>query len=239
MSIVCRELVKTYRGRRVVDNLSFSAERGEVVGLLGPNGAGKTTTFYSILGLVKPDSGDILLDGKEITSMPVFRRSRLGLGYLAQEPSIFRKLSVIDNVLLYLEAAGVPGSERRAQALGLLREFGVEARASVRGISLSGGERRRAEIARVLAAKPTFLLLDEPFTGVDPIAISEMQQIMRALADKGIGVIITDHNVRETLSITDRAYIVSEGAVVTSGTAETIPHDPLARKYYLGEHFRM
>lgn len=239
MSIVCQELVKSYRHRRVVDHLSFVAERGEVVGLLGPNGAGKTTTFYMILGLVKPESGRILLDDHDVTALPIFKRSRLGVGYLAQEPSIFRKMTVYDNVMLYLESTGEPAKQRPDRAMALLKEFGVAERAGVKGISLSGGERRRAEIARALAAHPGFLLLDEPFTGVDPIAINEIQEVIRGLAARGIGVVITDHNVRETLSITDRAYIISDGRVVTSGTAATIPHDSLARKYYLGEHFSM
>jgi lipopolysaccharide export system ATP-binding protein len=239
VSIVCQELVKSYRGRRVVNSLSFSAERGEVVGMLGPNGAGKTTTFYMILGLVRPESGKVLLDGYDITSQPIFRRSRLGIGYLPQEASIFRKLTVFQNVMLYLESRGVPASQRRDEAMRLLEDFGVADRANVRGSALSGGERRRVEIARALAAKPGFLLLDEPFTGVDPIAISEIQQMIRKLASRGIGVVISDHNVRETLSITDRSYIVAEGRVVCSGTEETILNDPLARKYYLGENFTL
>lgn len=239
MTIVCRELVKRYKQQNVVNNLSFEAERGEVVGLLGPNGAGKTTTFYMMLGLVKPDAGRILLDGADITNLPVFRRSRLGLGYLPQEPSIFRKLTVFENLVLYLQSRGLPRNEVHDRARHLLSEFGVEKRSGAKGISLSGGERRRVEIARALALDPAFVLLDEPFTGVDPIAISEIQEIIRGLAAKGIGVVISDHNVRETLRITDRAYIVSSGQVVTAGTEQTIPHDPLARKYYLGEHFQM
>ncbi|BCW99103.1 MAG: lipopolysaccharide export system ATP-binding protein LptB [Armatimonadota bacterium] len=239
MSIVCQELVKSYRGRRVVNSLSFSAERGEVVGMLGPNGAGKTTTFYMILGLVRPESGRVLLDGYDITSQPIFRRSRLGIGYLPQEASIFRKLTVFQNVMLYLESRGVPAGQRREEAMRLLEDFGVADRANVTGSALSGGERRRVEIARALAANPGFLLLDEPFTGVDPIAISEIQQMIRKLASRGIGVVISDHNVRETLSITDRSYIVAEGRVVCSGTEETILNDPLARKHYLGENFTL
>lgn len=239
MTIVCRELVKRYKQQNVVNNLSFEAERGEVVGLLGPNGAGKTTTFYMMLGLVKPDAGRILLDGADITNMPVFLRSRLGLGYLPQEPSIFRKLTVFENLVLYLQSRRLPRKEVHERARHLLSEFGVEKRSGAKGISLSGGERRRVEIARALALDPAFVLLDEPFTGVDPIAISEIQEIIRGLAAKGIGVVISDHNVRETLRITDRAYIVSSGQVVTAGTEQTIPHDPLARKYYLGEHFQM
>lgn len=239
MSIVCQELVKSYRGRRVVNSLSFSAERGEVVGMLGPNGAGKTTTFYMILGLVKPEAGQVLLDDHDITTIPIFRRSRLGIGYLPQEASIFRKMTVLENVMLYLEARGVSGRAGRQEAMKLLEDFGVAERTGVKGISLSGGERRRVEIARALAARPAFLLLDEPFTGVDPIAINDIQQVIRKLADRGIGIVISDHNVRETLKITDRSYIVAEGRVVCSGTEETILNDPLARKYYLGENFRI
>lgn len=239
MSIVCQELVKSYRGRKVVNSLSFSAERGEVVGMLGPNGAGKTTTFYMILGLVKPEAGQVLLDDHDITTIPIFRRSRLGIGYLPQEASIFRKMTVLENVMLYLEARGVSGRAGRQEAMKLLEDFGVAERAGVKGISLSGGERRRVEIARALAARPAFLLLDEPFTGVDPIAINDIQQVIRKLADRGIGIVISDHNVRETLKITDRSYIVAEGRVVCSGTEETILNDPLARKYYLGENFRI
>jgi len=209
------------------------------VGLLGPNGAGKTTTFYMILGLVKPDSGAVLLDDSDVTMLPVAKRSRLGIGYLAQEPSIFRKMTVLENIMVYLEAAGLPYDARKQRAGALLEEFGIAGRADSPSLSLSGGERRRAEIARALAVDPAFILLDEPFTGVDPIAINEIQEIIRKLAARGIGIIITDHNVRETLSITDRSYIVANGRVITSGTEETIPHDPLARKYYLGEHFEI
>ena len=209
------------------------------MGLLGPNGAGKTTTFYMILGLVKPDSGAVLLDDSDVTMLPVAKRSRLGIGYLAQEPSIFRKMTVLENIMVYLEAAGLPYDARKQRAGALLEEFGIAGRADSPSLSLSGGERRRAEIARALAVDPAFILLDEPFTGVDPIAINEIQEIIRKLAARGIGIIITDHNVRETLSITDRSYIVANGRVITSGTEETIPHDPLARKYYLGEHFEI
>lgn len=209
------------------------------MGLLGPNGAGKTTTFYMILGLVKPDSGAVLLDDSDVTMLPVAKRSRLGIGYLAQEPSIFRKMTVLENIMVYLEAAGLPYDARKQRAGALLEEFGIAGRADSPSLSLSGGERRRAEIARALAVNPAFILLDEPFTGVDPIAINEIQEIIRKLAARGIGIIITDHNVRETLSITDRSYIVANGRVITSGTEETIPHDPLARKYYLGEHFEI
>lgn len=237
MSLACQELVKSYRHRRVVDNLSFSAGRGEIVGILGPNGAGKTTTFYMILGLTRPDCGSILFDDHDVTSLPVSKRSRMGLGYLAQEPSVFRKLSVLDNVMLYLEASGYPVNSRRKRAMQLLKEFGLEDQADMQSISLSGGERRRVEIARALAANPAFILLDEPFTGIDPIAINDIKTIILDLAERGIGVIITDHNVREALSICNRAYIVAEGRIITSGDRDTIPSDPLARKFYLGEDY--
>ncbi len=239
MSIACQELVKSYRGRRVVDHLSFTAGKGEVVGLLGPNGAGKTTTFYMVLGLVKPEEGAVLIDGHDVTTYSVSRRGRLGVGYLAQEPSVFRKLTVRENMMVYIEAAGIPARQRDSRAKELLTEFGIAERESTLAISLSGGERRRLEIARSLAAGPSYILLDEPFTGVDPIAIGEIKGIIRRLAEREIGVVITDHNVRETLSITDRAYIVSEGRIITSGTADTIPHDPLARKHYLGKDFEV
>lgn len=239
MSIACQELVKSYRRRRVVDHLSFTAGKGEVVGLLGPNGAGKTTTFYMVLGLVKPEEGAVLIDDHDVTAYSVSRRGKLGVGYLAQEPSVFRKLTVRENMMVYLEAAGIPARQRECRASELLTEFGIAKRESTPAISLSGGERRRLEIARALAVNPSYILLDEPFTGVDPIAIGEIKGIIRRLAEREIGVVITDHNVRETLSITDRAYIVSEGRIITSGTADTIPHDPLARKHYLGKDFEV
>ncbi|MCC6484725.1 MAG: LPS export ABC transporter ATP-binding protein [Armatimonadetes bacterium] len=237
MSLACQELVKVYRGRRVVDNLSFTAARGETVGILGPNGAGKTTTFYMVLGLARPDSGVILFEDHDITHLSVARRSKMGIGYLAQEASIFRKLTVLQNVMLYLEAAEYPAAGRYKRAMQLLGEFGVDARAQEQSISLSGGERRRVEIARALAADPAFILLDEPFTGIDPIAINDIKSIIRSLAERNIGIIITDHNVRDTLSICDRAYIVAQGRIVTSGTSQTIPDDPLARQFYLGEDY--
>jgi lipopolysaccharide export system ATP-binding protein len=206
---------------------------------LGPNGAGKTTTFYMIVGLVKPNSGRVLLDGKDITTMPMYKRARLGIGYLPQEPSVFRKLSVSENILLVLEAMGLPRKERMSRLNQLLDELKLHNVKNHKAYMLSGGERRRTEIARALACSPKFLLLDEPFTGVDPIAIADIQDIIADLRKKGIGVIITDHNVRETLSITDRAYILSEGQIKTSGLSSDLPNDPIARKYYLGERFEI
>lgn len=239
MKLETRNLVKIYKGRRVVNGVSLGLNTGEIVGLLGPNGAGKTTTFYMMVGLVKPDEGHVLLDGKDITSKPMYMRARLGLGYLAQEASIFRKLTVAENLLLVQEMNGVSRKERLARTDALLNEFGLTRVRDSKGQVLSGGERRRVEIARSLATDPAFILLDEPFTGVDPIAIGEIQDIVRHLKDKGIGIVITDHNVRETLTITDRAYIISEGEIKTSGPSSELPEDPIARKYYLGDRFEM
>jgi lipopolysaccharide export system ATP-binding protein len=207
------------------------------VGLLGPNGAGKTTTFYMIVGLVRPNTGCVLLDGHDITEMPMYQRARHGIGYLAQEPSAFRKLTVEENVLLVLEMAGMPRKERVARTNQLLEELRITQVKDHRAYTLSGGERRRTEIARALAVSPKFILLDEPFTGVDPIAINDIQDIVAELKQKGIGIIITDHNVRETLAITDRAYILSEGEIKTSGLSADLPNDPIAREFYLGERF--
>lgn len=229
--------MKAYRGRNVVDGVSLSIEQGEIVGLLGPNGAGKTTTFYMIVGLIRPDSGMVYLDGRDITDMAMYVRARHGIGYLAQEPSVFRKLTVTENILLVLEMAGVPYKKRMARAEELLGELRIEHVKDHRGYMLSGGERRRTEIARALAVSPKFMLLDEPFTGVDPIAINDIQDIVADLKKKGIGVIITDHNVRETLAITDRAYILSEGQIKTSGLSADLPNDPIAREFYLGDRF--
>lgn len=239
MKIEARNLVKIYKGRRVVDNVSLSMETGEIVGLLGPNGAGKTTTFYMIVGLVKPDEGHVLLDGVDITNKPMFQRARLGLGYLAQEPSVFRRLTVAENILLVMEMNGVGRKERLERLNLLLAELSIEHVRNSKGIVLSGGERRRVEIARALATSPKFLLLDEPFTGVDPIAIGDIQDIVSHLKQKGIGIVITDHNVRETLAITDRAYIMSEGEIKTAGPSADLPNDPIARKFYLGDRFEM
>lgn len=240
MQIRTDNLAKVYRGRRVVDGVSLNVERGEIVGLLGPNGAGKTTTFYMIVGLVKPSGGRVYLDDRDITRMPMYGRARLGIGYLAQEPSVFRKLTVAQNILLVLEMAGVGRKERLIKTDQLLDELGLKSLKNERAIVLSGGERRRTEIARALATDPAFILLDEPFTGVDPIAIDDIQTaIARLRAEKNIGILITDHNVRATLKITDRAYIISEGKIATSGPADELPNDPIAKKYYLGEQFEM
>ncbi|MBU4511503.1 LPS export ABC transporter ATP-binding protein, partial [bacterium] len=211
-------LVKIYRKRRVVDDISLEINKGEVVGLLGPNGAGKTTTFYIIVGLIDPDKGKVSFNGKEITKIPMFQRARMGLGYLAQEPSIFRKLTVEENLLLILESLGVKRDERRERCYSLLKELEIDHLADYKGYMLSGGERRRVEIARTLTSLPSFMLLDEPFTGVDPIAVYDIQEIISYLKEKGLGILITDHNVRETLKITDRAYIMHNGKILTSGT---------------------
>jgi len=232
-------LVKTYRGRNVVNGVSLEIEKGEVVGLLGPNGAGKTTTFYMIIGLIKPNAGRVFLDGRDITRLAMYRRARFGIGYLAQEPSVFRRLTVEENVHLVLEMNGVPARERRKRTRELLEELGIAQLSGARGGVLSGGERRRCEIARALACDPSFILLDEPFTGVDPIAIGDIQDIIGQLKAKGIGIIITDHNVRETLAITDRSYIMSEGLIKTSGLSSDLPNDPIAKKYYLGDRFEV
>ncbi len=239
MKLESRNLVKIYKGRRVVDDVTLSMETGEIVGLLGPNGAGKTTTFYMMVGLVRPDEGCVLLNGEDITTKPMYMRARLGLGYLAQEPSVFRKLTVAENVLLVLEMKGVGRKQRLARCDELLAELGITHVRDSQGQVLSGGERRRAEIARALATDPKFILLDEPFTGVDPIAIGDIQDIVTHLKETGIGIVITDHNVRETLAITDRAYIMSEGEIKTSGKSADLPEDPIARKFYLGDRFEM
>lgn len=237
--IEARDLVKVYRGRRVVNGVSLHMEQSEIVGLLGPNGAGKTTTFYMIVGLVRPGGGSVTLDGRDITSQPMYRRARLGIGYLAQEASVFRKLSALENVILVLELTGYPGNRRRARAEELLEELHITKIAHTKGYALSGGERRRVEIARALAADPAFLLLDEPFTGIDPIAREDIGGIIRNLKARGIGILITDHDERATLRLTDRAYILADGKIVTAGTAEEVAADPLARKYYLGENFEL
>lgn len=237
MEIVTENLVKTYRGKNVVNGVSLSIKQGEIVGLLGPNGAGKTTTFYMIVGLIRPTSGRVYLDGRDITDMPMYLRARQGIGYLAQEPSVFRKLTPAENIDLVLEMRGVPKRERMERTRKLMAEFNLEQLKDRKGYMLSGGERRRVEIARALATSPKFLLLDEPFTGVDPIAINDIQDIIAGLRKSNIGIIITDHNVRETLAITDRAYILSEGEIKTSGPSSELPNDPIARQYYLGERY--
>jgi lipopolysaccharide export system ATP-binding protein len=239
-----RDLRKSYRGKEVVKGISITVDSGEVVGLLGPNGAGKTTSFYMIVGLLRSDSGAILMDGDNIARLPIHRRARLGLSYLPQEASIFRKLSVADNIRAILELQqdhGKPlsGDAIEARLTALLADLQIAHLRNDMAISLSGGERRRVEIARALATSPRFILLDEPFAGVDPIAVIEIQRIVRFLKERGIGVLITDHNVRETLGICDRAYIISEGSVLASGVPQDIIADANVRKVYLGEHFRM
>jgi lipopolysaccharide export system ATP-binding protein len=234
-----KEISKAYKKRQVVDGASFSVESGQVVGLLGPNGAGKTTSFYMVVGLVKPDSGQIELDSQDISSEPMYQRARVGLSYLAQEPSIFRKLTVTDNIIVALEAHGYSGAQRSERLEALLSDFRITHIRDSYGYSLSGGERRRVEIARALAGSPKFLLLDEPFAGIDPIAVADIQNIIRDLKAKGIGVLITDHNVRETLGICDYAYILKDGKIQVSGSADEIANSELARKFYLGENFRL
>jgi lipopolysaccharide export system ATP-binding protein len=239
MEIRTEELVKSYRGRRVVDGISLQVHEGEIVGLLGHNGAGKTTTFYMVVGLVKPDRGRVLLNGQEVTRQPMYRRARAGVGYLPQEPSVFRKLTVEENLRLVLQMIGKSAAEQQAIADQLMEEFHVTHLRNQIGYQLSGGERRRVEIARALATQPSFVLLDEPFTGIDPIEVHTIQQLVAQLKSRGIGVLITDHSVRETLATTDRAYIVKDGKIMTAGTSEEIANDSLARKYYLGDHFEM
>lgn len=234
-----KEISKAYKKRQVVDGASFSVESGQVVGLLGPNGAGKTTSFYMVVGLVKPDSGLIELDETDISKEPMYRRARIGLSYLAQEPSIFRKLSVTDNIIVALEAHGYSGAQRAEKLEALLSDFRITHIRDSYGYALSGGERRRVEIARALAGSPKFLLLDEPFAGIDPIAVADIQSIIRELKAKGIGVLITDHNVRETLGICDYAYILKDGKIQVSGSADEIANSELARKFYLGENFKL
>ena len=237
MKIEVRELVKSFKRRCVVKGVSLDVSQGEVVGLLGANGAGKTTTFSMVVGLLKPDDGKIFLDGKDIARFPIHRRARAGVAYLAQEPSVYRNLSVEDNITRAWEVHGVPKSEREERLEGLIQDFSLQKVRKSLGVELSGGERRRVEIARSLAIEPKFLLLDEPFTGVDPIAVAEIQDIVRRLRERNIGVLITDHNVRETLAITDRSYIIREGQILVHGDAVTIASSTLARKYYLGENF--
>ena len=237
-SLRVENLVKVYRGRKVVDGVSFAMNTGEIVGLLGPNGAGKTTSFYMTVGLVQPSDGRVYLNDHDITSMPMFARARQGIGYLAQEPSVFRKLTVEDNLRLVLQARGVDGDDAKKQIVSILEDFHITRLRKSQAYVLSGGERRRVEIARAIAASPQFILLDEPFTGVDPIAIADLQKIIATLREKmGIGILITDHNVRATLRITDRAYIIAEGKIVTEGASEELPQNPIARKFYLGQEY--
>jgi lipopolysaccharide export system ATP-binding protein len=238
-SLRTEKLVKSFKQRVVVSDLSLALDAGEVVGLLGPNGAGKTTAFYMVLGLTRPDSGQVLLNGDDITYLPVHQRARRGMGFLPQEPSIFRKLTVEENILAILEAVGLPARERAGRAQALLRELNIAHLAKSRAYTLSGGERRRAEITRALATDPSFMLLDEPFAGIDPIAVYDIQGIIGQLKDRGIGVLITDHNVRETLQIVDRAYIIHEGQILLSGTAAELAADERAREIYLGQRFSL
>jgi lipopolysaccharide export system ATP-binding protein len=232
-------LVKSFKGRTVVDGVCISLEAGEVVGLLGPNGAGKTTTFYMVLGLLKPDRGQVILNGEDVTDLPVYKRARKGLGFLPQEPSIFRKLTVEQNVMAILEILDLSEDERRQRLESLLQELDLTHLAKSKAYTLSGGERRRAEITRALVTSPDFMLLDEPFAGIDPIAIADIQAIIARLKKKGVGVLITDHNVRETLQIVDRAYLIYEGRVLVSGTAQELASDERAREIYLGERFSL
>jgi lipopolysaccharide export system ATP-binding protein len=225
--------------RTVVKGVSIHVDQGEIVGLLGPNGAGKTTSFYMITGLIKPNSGRIFLDDEEITELPMYKRAQRGLGYLAQEASVFRKMSVENNILSIMEMCGVPKAERKDRLEGLIDEFGLHKVRKSLGIQLSGGERRRCEIARALAIDPKFILLDEPFAGVDPIAVEDIQHIIAKLKKKNIGIIITDHNVHETLAITDRAYLLYEGNILESGTAEMLANNPEVRRKYLGQNFEL
>ena len=234
-----RNLIKSYNGRKVVDEVALSVRKGEIVGLLGPNGAGKTTTFYMIVGLVGPDGGRIIFDNRDITKLPMHERARRGIGYLSQEPSIFRKLTVEENIMAILETLGLSRTQRKRRLDQLLDELGIAHLAKNRAYTLSGGERRRLEITRALVTNPEFILLDEPFSGVDPIAVFDVQQIITELKARGLGVLLTDHSVRETLSITDRSYIMAEGKVLISGTAQKLINDPQARKIYLGEKFTM
>ncbi len=232
-------LVKSYRGRRVVDDISIFVRAGDVVGLLGPNGAGKTTTFYMMVGLTVPDEGKIFLNGEDIAYLPMYRRARKGIGYLPQEPSIFRKLTVKENIMAILETLDLSREERETRLQTLLSDLNISHLEKNKGYALSGGERRRVEITRALVTSPSFMLLDEPFSGIDPLAVIEIQKIISRLKEKGIGILITDHNVRETLAITDMAYIINEGVIVESGTPEEIIKSPKARKVYLGDKFRL
>lgn len=237
MRIYTKELVKKYRSRTVVDHVSIELCRGEIVGLLGPNGAGKTTTFYMVVGFIKPDEGEVFLDEINISKLPMYKRAQMGIGYLPQEASVFRKLSVEDNITAILEMTGLSRAEQRDKLESLLDEFHLQHVRKSPGDVLSGGERRRTEIARALAVDPKFILLDEPFAGIDPIAVEDIQSIVAKLRYKNIGILITDHNVQETLSITDRAYLLFEGKILKSGSAEDLASDPQVRKVYLGQNF--
>jgi lipopolysaccharide export system ATP-binding protein len=239
MKLRAENIVKKYHKRTVVKGVSFEVNQGEIVGLLGPNGAGKTTSFYMIVGLIKPLSGQIFVDDEEITNLPVYKRAQKGIGYLAQEASVFRQLSVEDNILAVLEMTKLSKDFQRQKTESLLTEFGLQHIRKSKGYQLSGGERRRTEIARALAIDPKFILLDEPFAGVDPIAVEDIQHIIKTLRDKNIGVLITDHNVHETLTITDRSYLLYEGSIMKAGTAEELASDEEVRRVYLGQNFEL
>ncbi|MFH1201887.1 MAG: LPS export ABC transporter ATP-binding protein [Candidatus Omnitrophota bacterium] len=232
-------LVKSYGGKRVVDGVDLKVGRSEIVGLLGPNGAGKTTTFYMIVGVISPEDGNIVFDQQDITALPIHRRSRFGIGYLSQDSSVFRKLTVKENILAILETLPISSRQRKKRLEELLEELKISHLANQKAHSLSGGERRRLEITRALVTRPSFILLDEPFSGIDPIVVAEAQDIIRELKNKGLGILLTDHNVRETLSITDRAYLIADGKILISGTASDLINNPRAREIYLGEKFRM
>ncbi len=234
-----RDLVKEYGGRRVVNNVSINVRRGEIVGLLGPNGAGKTTSFYMVTGIITPDKGRVIFDKKDITNFPIHQRARSGIGYLSQEPSIFRKLTVEENIMAVMETLGFPKKERLRQLDNLLNQLKIAHLRKNKAYTLSGGERRRLEITRTMVTNPMFILLDEPFSGIDPIAVYDCQEVIKELKDMGLGILLTDHNVRETLTITDRAYIMYEGKILISGNKEELINDPKAREIYLGERFKM
>jgi lipopolysaccharide export system ATP-binding protein len=233
------KLVKNYGGRSVVNGVDINLKRGEIVGLLGPNGAGKTTSFYMIVGLVRPNGGRVIFEGKDVTDYPMYRRARMGMGYLPQEESIFRKLTVEENIMAILETLPINKRERKSRCEELLSQFGIEHVARQEALTLSGGEKRRLTIARSLVTKPSLLMLDEPFSGVDPIAVFDVQQIIQNLRDSGLGILITDHNVRETLNIVNRAYIIHEGKMLSEGTKDFLQNDPISRQFYLGERFQM
>ncbi len=239
MHIEAKNLLKSFKGRTVVNQVSLRVEKGEIVGLLGPNGAGKTTSFYMIVGLEKPDAGEVFLSDIEISHLPMYRRAALGISYLPQEASIFRKLTVVENIMAILEATKMRPEERPKKLEQLLDEFNIQHVRDRKGTELSGGERRRVEIARCLALEPQFILLDEPFAGVDPLAVADIQEIITYLRERGMGILITDHNVRETLHIVDRAYILNEGKILLEGTAEEIAGSPVAKKFYLGDNFTL
>lgn len=239
MQLTAEKLVKRYGPRAVVNDVSLSVDQGEIVGLLGPNGAGKTTTFYMITGMIKPNAGKVGLGDKNLTHLPMHRRARLGVGYLAQEPSVFRKLTVEENLLAILQMMPLTGAQRREKMTGLLEEFGIARLGKQKAHTLSGGERRRLEIARALVTDPKFILLDEPFAGIDPIAVQDIQSIVQKLKERNIGVLITDHNVYDTLAITDRAYLLYDGAILKAGDAQFLAEDAQARALYLGEKFKL